>query len=59
MDTRCNFISKYDKQAGRDAVGPRCFPGGKAVQGSLDILQADAKFCQGLAVSDRSCEDVR
>ena len=33
LHTRCNFISKYHKQERRDAVGSRCFPGVKAVQG--------------------------
>ena len=34
MDTWCNFISKYHKQAGRDGVGARCFLGVKDMQGS-------------------------
>ena len=55
MDTRCNFISKYHKQAGRDAIGSRCFPGVKAVQGSLDILQADAKLQVQARVHKNKC----
>ena len=58
METRGNFIKKYNKQMGRDAVGSRCFSDVKAMQGSLDILQADAKFSQGWAVGDTSCDNV-